>query len=245
MRGKVAAEVLKLRTTRTFWALALSTFALILLIVVLSLILDDALRSDEDAVRSLLSTASLSGLLMLVLGAVAGAGEYRHGTIASTLLVTPNRLQAVTAQTLACALAGFAVGLAAAALTAAVALPWLASIDAPMLDTGEVLGIVFGNALHSGLAAALGVAFGSLVRNQVAAIVTLLLFLFVIDPAISALVEEYAPFSLSGLATSITGGSDDDFAGDLLPVGAAVAVWTAYTAVLAVAAVALTTKRDI
>ena len=98
MIAKVAAEGLKLRTTRTFWALAGSTFALILLIVVLSLSLDDALHSDEDAVRSLLGTASLSGLLMLVLGAVAGAGEYRHGTIASTLLVTPNRLRAVTAE---------------------------------------------------------------------------------------------------------------------------------------------------
>ena len=107
----VAAEVLKLRTTRTFWVLAGSTLGLILLIVVLSLILDDELASDEEAVRSLLTTASLSGLLMLVLGAVAGAGEYRHGTIASTLLVTPNRLRAVSAQTVACALGGAAVGL--------------------------------------------------------------------------------------------------------------------------------------
>ena len=110
MIAKVAAEVLKLRTTRTFWALAGSTFALILLIVVLSLSLDDELDSDEDSVHSLLSTAGLSGLLMLVLGAVVGAGEYRHGTIASTLLVTPNRLRAVTAQTLAVALGGAAWG---------------------------------------------------------------------------------------------------------------------------------------
>ena len=129
---------------------------------------------------------------MLVLGAVAGAGEYRHGTIASTLLVTPNRLRAVAAQTLACALGGAAVGLAASVLTVAVALPWLSSIDAPTLDTGELLGIVFGNALYSGLAAALGVALGSLLRNQVAAIVLLLMVLFVVDPAISALAEDYA-----------------------------------------------------
>jgi ABC-2 type transport system permease protein len=241
----VAAEVLKLRTTRTFWALAGSTFGLILLIVVLSLILDGELASDEGAVRSLLTTASLSGLLMLVLGAVAGAGEYRHGTIASTLLVTPNRLRAVSAQTVACALGGAAVGLGASVLTAAVALPWLSTIDAPSLGTGELLGIVFGNALYSGLAAALGVALGSLLRNQVASIVLLLMFLFVVDPAISALAEDYARLSLTGLATAMSGGTSDDFGADVLPFGAAVAVWTAYTVALATAAAALTERRDI
>ena len=39
--------------------------------------------------RDLLSVAGFSGLLALVLGVVVGAGEYRHGTIAWTLLVTP------------------------------------------------------------------------------------------------------------------------------------------------------------
>ena len=104
----VGAEVLKLRTTRTFWALAGSTFALILLIVVLHPRIDDAAPHPARGPQrcSLLSTAGLSGLLMLVLGAVAGAGEYRHGTIASTLLVTPNRLRAVAAQTIAVALGG-------------------------------------------------------------------------------------------------------------------------------------------
>ena len=60
MIGKVAAEVLKLRTTRTFWALALSTFGLILLIVVLSLSLDDALRSrrGRGAIAALAPRAS-------------------------------------------------------------------------------------------------------------------------------------------------------------------------------------------
>ena len=127
MTHLLGSELLKLRTTRTFWALAGSTFALILLIVILSLILDDALKSDEDAALSLLTTGSLAGLLMLVLGAVVGAGEYRHGTIASTLLVTPNRLRAVGAQTLACGVGGLVVGFLGVALVAVVALPWLSA----------------------------------------------------------------------------------------------------------------------
>ena len=79
MTRLVGAELLKLRTTRTFWGLVGATLALVLLIVVLSLALNDAFRNEDD-VRSLLSTAGASGLLMLVFG----AGEYRHDTIASS-----------------------------------------------------------------------------------------------------------------------------------------------------------------
>ena len=97
----IGSELLKLRTTRTFWALAGSAVGLVLLIVVLTLAIDDQLNTKTE-VTDLLSTAGFSGLLTLVLGVVVGAGEYRHGTIASTLLVTPNRLRAVAAQVIAC-----------------------------------------------------------------------------------------------------------------------------------------------
>ena len=103
----IGAELLKIRTTRTFWGLTAGAVGLVLLIVVLSLSLDDSLDTETN-VRDLLSVAGFSGLLALVLGVVVGAGEYRHGTIAWTLLVTPHRLRAVSAQALACGLAGVA-----------------------------------------------------------------------------------------------------------------------------------------
>jgi ABC-2 type transport system permease protein len=135
---------------------------------VLSVALDT--NPTQDNVRTILATAGLSGLLTLVLGAVVGAGEYRHGTIAWTLLVTPRRLRAVAGQVLACGVTGFAIGLAVSALAALTALPWLAAKDAPMLATDDVLGIVVGCALYAGLAASLGAGLGALLRNQVAAI---------------------------------------------------------------------------
>jgi ABC-2 type transport system permease protein len=241
----VQAELLKLRTTRTFWAMVGSSIGLLLLIVVLSLALGDEFGSESD-VRSLLSSASLSGLLMLILGVVAGAGEYRHGTIASTLLVTPDRLRAVGAQTLAVAAAGLAVGLASAGLTAAIGLPWLSAKDAATLSTGDLLGLFLGCALYAALAAALGVALGAVMRNQVAAVVLVLVFIFVIDPAVSALLEDYGKFSLSGLATAMSGGSAEDVQGsELLPFGVAALIWTGYTVALVLAAAALTARRDI
>jgi ABC-2 type transport system permease protein len=241
----LSAEVLKVRTTRTFWGLAGATLALVALAVVLPLAIEDDFDAESD-VRSLLSSAGASGLMMLVLGAVFSAGEYRHGTIAWTLLVTPVRLRVMSAQALACALVGAAVGLAATVFTAVVALPWLSAKDAFSLSSGEVLGIFLGGILYSALAAAFGAGLGALLRNQVVAVVLVLVFLFIVDPALVALIDGYDKYSLSGLGTSITGGSEEDFGGDdLLPVWAAALLWGCYTFVLVAAAAVLTSKRDI
>ncbi len=242
MTRLVSAELLKLRTTRTFWALAGSAAALVLLLVVLTLILDDQLNSRDD-VESLLSTGGIAGLLTLVLGVVAAAGEYRHGTIASTLLVTPQRLRAVGAQVAGSLIGGVFIGVIASAVIAAIVLPWLSAKDVALLPAGETLGVFFGATLFAGLAGALGAALGALMRNQVTAVVTVLVLLFVVDPTLSALVENVAPFTLNGLSSGMTGGDDGSI--DTLSRGVAAAVWALYTVVLAGLAAILTSRRDI
>lgn len=245
MTRVLASELLKLRTTRTFFGLAGAAVGLVMLAVILVLALSDD-PFDESDVRSLLSSAGGAGLLMLILGAVFSAGEYRHGTIAWTLLLTPARLGVAAGQALACALAAAAVSLCAAALTALVALPWLGAKDAASLSGGEVAGIFLGGILYGALAAAFGAGLGALLRNQVAAVVLVLVALFVLDPTLIALVDGYDKFSLTGLQTSITGGSEEDFGGvDLLPFGVATLVWVGYTAILVGAAALLTARRDI
>jgi ABC-2 type transport system permease protein len=238
----VAAEVLKLRTTRTFWGLAGSAVALVLLIVCLNLAIDDTHQTESD-VRSLLSTAGASGLLALVLGVVAAAGEYRHGTIASTLLVTPQRLRAVSGEVVACFLAGLAIAAVVALATALVALPWLGAKDAAMPSAGDVLETLLGGVLYGALAASLGAAFGALVRNQVAAVVTVLLLIFVIDPAVAALLEDVGQFTLTGLGIAMTGGDSGD--SDFLPLGVAAVIWALYTVLLAALAAIFTARRDV
>jgi ABC-2 type transport system permease protein len=242
---QLRSELLKLRTTRTFWALVGTAVGLVVLITVLTLALDTKLNTEGD-VRGVLSTAGASGLLLLVLGAVFSAGEYRHGTIAWTLLVTPNRLRVMAAQALACAVAGAVVGVAIAALTAAIALPWLAAKDAASLSTGQLVGLFGGGVLYTALAAALGAGMGAVLRNQVVAIVLVLVLLFVVDPAIAALVEGYDRYSLSGLEAALIGGTAGESRVDELPpFWLATLLWTAYTAVLVGAATLLTSRRDI
>jgi ABC-2 type transport system permease protein len=241
--GLVESEFLKLRTTRTFWGLAGAALALVLLIVVLNVAISESLGAKQD-VRSLLATTGLCGVLTLVLGVVAGAGEYRHGTIASTLLVTPQRLRAVAAQVLACALAGFAIGIAVAAITAAIALPWLSAKDAAMPGGGELVRVFLGSALYSGLAAALGVGLGALLRNQVAAVVIVLVQIFVVDPTLAVLIDGSAQFTLTGLGVSMSG-AESDSDSDALPLGTAALVWAGYATLFGVLAAIRTAHRDI
>jgi ABC-2 type transport system permease protein len=238
----VASELLKFRTTRTFWALAGSAVGLVLLIVILTLAIDDTLGSEHD-VRSLLSNAGIYGLLTLILGVVTGAGEYRHGTIAWTLLVTPQRLRAVGGSVIACFLGGLAIGLVVFACASLVALPWLASRDAVIPPAGDLVEIVFGGILYGALAAALGCAFGSLLRNQVAGVVIVLVLIFVVDPVIIGLVEDAGQFTLTGLGIAMSGGYNGD--SNLLPLGVAALIWALYTALLTALAVIFTSRRDI
>jgi ABC-2 type transport system permease protein len=239
----VRAELIKLRTARTYWGLFLTAVALVLLFVILPLALNDSFRSEDDT-RSVLSSAGTGGLLALVLGVVHSAGEYRHGTIGSTLLATPNRLRAIGGQVLACAVAGLAIGLATSLLTGAIALPWLSGRDAAALSTGELLGLFGGCVLWAGLAAALGSGLGATLRNQVLAVVLVLVVIFVIDPTIAALVDDYSAYSLGGLSSAMTG-STEGVSGDPLPFWEAALIWSGYTLVLVSAAAVLTSRRDI
>jgi ABC-2 type transport system permease protein len=238
----VLSELLKFRTTRTFWALAGSALGLVLLIVILNIAIDDGLRSESD-VESLLSNIGIYGLLTLILGVVVGAGEYRHGTIAWTLLVTPQRLKAVGGSVIACFLGGLAIGVVVSGAAAAVALTWLSAKDALLPSAGETIQILLGSVLYGALAAALGAAFGALVRNQVAAVVIVLLLILVVDPVIVGLLEDVGEFTLTGLGIAMSGGDNGD--ADVLPLGVAALIWALYTALLTALAVIFTARRDI
>jgi ABC-2 type transport system permease protein len=248
MTTLLRAELLKLRTTRTFWSLAGAGLGATTMFTVLSLALGST-PASKHAVRDLLATQSTIALFLLVGGIVVSAGEYRHGTISSTFLVAPDRLRVLASQAIAYTGAALAVAAVSAGLVAAIALPWLASLDAPHLGTGTVLGLFGTGALDIALAGGFGVAVGAVLRNPVAGIVAVLLLLFVVDPAIGGNVRAYAPYSLWGIGTTLSGrhGTVDTVGGKihLLPVWEAALLWLGYTLVLLAIATILTRRRDI
>jgi hypothetical protein len=195
MTALLRAELIKLRTTRTFLALTGVAVGTSLLICVLVSLLSEP--TQEDVLTDVF-TADTSSLFIVILAIVGITGEWRHRTITSSLLAAPNRLRFLVAKTLAFAAAGLLLSLLISITIAIVGMIILSSRDLPTPELGELVGQIIRNAEVAALLGAFGLALGSLVRNQPVAIVGVLLLSFAIEPTLIALapdVARFAPFS--------------------------------------------------
>jgi ABC-2 type transport system permease protein len=243
MSAFLRAELLKLRTTRTFLALAGSAAAIGLLISGLSA----ALSSDltEEDVRSFV-IVDTSGLFILLLGVIGMSGEWRHRTITSTVLAAPDRLRLLAAKLLAYAAAGVALSLLVNVLCMAVATAILAGRGEETLELGDLADLVWRNVVLAALFGALGVGLGGIVRNQAVAVVLVLLTAFAIEPAILALAPSVGRFGpLVAAPTAFIEGDSGIEDADLLAPGVAVVVLLGWIAALAGVTAALLQGRDL
>jgi ABC-2 type transport system permease protein len=219
------AELLKLRTTRTFAALVGLALSLSLLSVVLTtLIADDFTERDVRA----LFTFDFTGLFILLLGVMGMAGEWRHRTITSTVLAAPDRVRLLAAKALSYAAAGVVLSFVVQVAMVAVGSTILSIRDELTLPLADLVDVVWRNLLVAALLGALGVCIGAVLRNQVAAIIAVVVFSFVIEPAVIALVPDVGRYGpLVGAPNGII--DVDPFGGDveesvLLGTGAAALV---------------------
>ncbi len=171
MTALLRAELIKLRTTRTFIALTAVALGTSLLIAVLVSVLSEP---TEDSVLTDVFTADTSGLFIVILAIVGITGEWRHRTITSSLLAAPNRLRFLVAKTLAFAAAGLVLSLLISITIAIVGMIILSARDLPTPGLGELIGQIIRNAEVAALLGAFGLALGTLVRNQPVAIVGVL-----------------------------------------------------------------------
>jgi len=237
------AELLKLRTTRTFAALVGAALALSLLVVVLSAVLSDDL--NEDDVRTLF-TADFTGLFILLLGVMGMAGEWRHRTITSTVLAAPDRLRLLAAKLLAYAVAGVVLSLVVTVTIMAIGTLILSARGETTVGLGDLADVLWRNLTVAALLGALGVCIGGLVRNQVVAMVGVLVLSFVLEPAIFGLAPEVGRFGpTSGAPSGILGTQGFDTSGDLLAPGVALLVMLAWVGGAFAAAAALLRRRDL
>jgi ABC-2 type transport system permease protein len=235
------AELLKLRTTRTFFALAGSAVALSLVVTVLIGLLTKDFKPPDA--RDLYNVDA-TGLFILLLGAIGMAGEWRHRTIANTVLSMPHRLRLLLAKFLAYAAGGAFLSLLVNVAVMAVATLILSLRGVALPPVADIADILWRNLLVAAYLGAIGVAVGGLIRNPAVAIVLLLVVLFVVDNTLGGLVPDVYRFTpLSGAPGGVTGSGGDNV--DLLSLGAALAVMAAWLAVFFAATATTFTRRDL
>jgi ABC-type transport system involved in multi-copper enzyme maturation permease subunit len=247
----VRAELLKIRTTRSWWAYLIA----ILLITGLATAGEVGSSSDEERsaagfLAGLVDVVSATTLVAVILGITLVTSEFRHGTTTPTFLATPHRELVLTAKTIAATVVAIGFALLSLLVVAAVALPWLAAVDAaPDLGDTDLATRAADQLLVLVLSALIGVAIGAVVHNQVAALVGTLVWVFVVENLLWGLfalldVEgavQYLPFRALDAADSVDGSGGEQ----MLSQGAAIVVSIAWIAALGIAGAARTLRRDI
>lgn len=243
MNDLVAAEWLKLRTTRLLYgtipaAVALSLAAVAGMVVSSH---ESALETAEGT-RRVFSVAGAGAIVLLVVGILISAGEYRHGTAGDTFLTTPQRGRVVTAKLIVAGALGCIVGVVTATVCIAAAAVIYRSESATLsVADADVWLTAPATAVYTALFAVLGVALGALVRNQVAAVAGALAWLALVEHTLVNLVPSFGRWLPIGAGQAIVRTPLDG----LLPPPAGIAVLAAYAVVVGCGGIRAEGSRDV
>jgi ABC-2 type transport system permease protein len=223
MTALIRAEFAKLLSTRLWLAILLATMALTALFASLNIAFNDdpdtlaPPLADPAGQRLLFATsAGAAQPLVAVLAAIGIAGEYRHRTAATTYLATPHRSQVIVAKLITYSLVGTAYAIACITTVTAISWPWLDARGIEFTLTGNgIPTTLVGVVLAVVLFAVLGLGLGAWLRDQVAVVVGLLVYLFVAEPIVTRIPAlqdwtMYLPGPAANALTRITL-TDQDF----------------------------------
>ncbi len=240
------AEMIKLRTTRTFYALAGAAIGISLVITILIASIEEP---SKDSVLTDVFQNDASTLFIMILAIVGITGEWRHRTITSSLLASPDRIRFLAAKTLAFAAAGALLSLAVSISIGVVGYAILEFRNQPTPALGDLLDLFGRNAGVAALLGAFGLGVGSLIRNQPTAIVAILIFAFVVDPLLGSVAPGIDRFSPVGALPSAIQGIKPDDVGtpnvDFFAVVPAIGLMLVWVAALFAGGAALLRARDV
>jgi ABC-2 type transport system permease protein len=244
----VRAELLKVRTVRSWWAY------LAVIVLLTGIGAAGEVGSAESGDRGTLSfqvglvdTIGVAVLFAIILGITIVTNEFRHGTVTPTFLAEPHRERVIFAKAIATTVVAIGFALLSLVVLAAVAITWLTIVDAPLqLGDAEFLTRIGEQVLSTVLWALMGVAIGTAVHSQVAALVGTLIWIFLVENLLVGLlglvdadrVAEYLPFHALDAADGV--GADN-----LLAYGPGLAVTVGWILLLGGFGIWRTLRRDI
>lgn len=241
-----AAELLKLRTVRSTWGFVLVSMLFAGLVTAGNIggstpsdRLDPALQSQIA-----LDVAFPASVLALLLGLILVTNEFRHGTIARTLLATPRRGRFVVVKLLAGATVGAWLAVVALAVASVTGVIWLGILDIP-LELGEWSDGAWRALVAALVAGAFGSAIGGAVHSQVGALVGTLVWMFVLEPICWVLLGLLDVDGVASYLPAAALGGMVDSEGEGTSWLRSVAVASGWAAVAAALAFIRTNRRDI
>jgi ABC-2 type transport system permease protein len=203
MINLVRSEVLKIRSTQVwFWMLLLAAAFTTLGSIVTAV---TAVNDYHDGVPvnyyNLFTTSQGAGVALLVLGLLGLTTEFRHKTITPTLLATPNRWQLLAGKAISYAVFATIYAVLCVALNFAIAISWLSAENVPLSYGHGVPGGVAKAFLSLVLTGMFGLGLGALLRNQAAAMVFGIVYVFILDNLLN-----FVPWVRKGYAYTPGGG---------------------------------------
>jgi ABC-type transport system involved in multi-copper enzyme maturation permease subunit len=190
------------------------------------------------------SVAANTSVLLLILGIIGMTQEYRHRTATPTFLTEPRRGRVITAKLIAYALVAVPFALVIVAVGVLVAEIYAGARGAAPSLNADNLQTLAASGLVLVVFAVIGVGVGALLRNQVAAIVASLVYLYVIEPIVASIgaIQGAYKWLPGGAVQAIT---SDFQAPDLLQPWQGALLLLGYGLVAAVLGTLLAVRRDV
>lgn len=193
----VRSELLKIRTTATWWVLALITFVLWALTALVNWLQTDSMLNlatenlegltaeQREQVVAQTDVANIAAnlytngqffglMIVMLLGAIVVTNEFFHQTATTTFLTTAKRTEVIGAKLIAATVLGVVFWLVSTLFNLAFGVLMLSAYDVgSQLGDGAIWRAIALNGLGYGLWSVLGVGAGVLIRSQIGATITL------------------------------------------------------------------------
>jgi ABC-type transport system involved in multi-copper enzyme maturation permease subunit len=260
MSRLLRAEWRKLVTTKLWWGMLLGAVAFTAISVFAQLATNGLKRSAELPLstgieqRAILASASVGYIFSMVVGIIFMTTEFRHFTSRPTFLIEPRRGRVVVAKVITGAGLGVLYGLVCSIVAVAFMVPWYSAKGITLgwaaNDLYLVLLAVFGVVA---IFAVVGVGIGVLIRNQITAVISALVWFLLLESLIGALstlwtwladIYKFLPAAAASAMTQIDAAPGRGGISLLVPWQGAI-VLAAWGLVFAIAGWVTLTRRDV
>lgn len=207
----IKSEWRKLIYARAHWGLLIAaTFISTLSVVVTPFIIESQGElfgfglDQTEAVDSTYANGISGYIFAIILGIMLMAGEFRHGTAVATFLTAPKRGSVLIAKLGIAALGGVLIMWVSAGVSFAAGYFTLLGFENVASPSENLfLNTMIASTIGGAVLGVIGVALGTLVRNQMLAITGALVYLFVIDPILLAVWPDIGKYLPTGLITAM------------------------------------------